>query len=230
MTIAPLLLAATIQISSLISGPCSVVGWLYCTIPWDAVVFPWVPDVQPVDLDLEPADDIDGPELDELPDLDAPDLTIPEDFELDVPEFPSAEEGEGESEEEIEAQVNLWLSPLSSIREALEGWIGDAGALPDAAAGDFETGFDNIDDESGGSAFTFAANMGSSIGILFEFARSLSGYGFFSIGTLVTFVMACSAWLALYRFFMFAFGIADMLWSVLVQGVQALGEALPWPW
>lgn len=226
MNIPVLALSLVIGVGSLNSDPCPA-RWQDCAIPWPIPLVPYVPDVTPVAVDLTPAEDVEGPVLDSLPELDVPELTVPE--TLEIPEFPAPDDPE-EEEEDITAQVNAWLLPISSLRDALEDWIGETGSLPDASEGDFATGFEDIDEESEGSAFTFAISMGSNISLLFQYARALSSLSLYSIGTMVLFIMGCAAWLALNRFIVFALSIADMLWSVLAQGVQALGEALPWPW
>jgi hypothetical protein len=226
MNIATLALIVAIGTGPINSDPCPA-RWQDCAIPWPIPLVPYVPDVEPIDIDLEPAEDVEGPELDDLPELSVPELTIPE--SLDVPEFPPIEPEPGESGEDISDQVELWMAPVINLQAALENWIGETGSLPDASDGDFETGFDPVDDEHT-TAFEFASDLGTSIATLFDYVRALSGLTSYSIGTLILFVIGCAAWLALNRFIVFALSIADMLWSIFVQGIQALGEALPWPW
>ena len=224
--IIPALVLSLVIAGPVNSDPCAG-PWQSCALPWPIPYLPWVPEVEPQVLDLEPAEDVEGPELDSLPELSVPALEAPD--SLDVPEFPPMDSEPGEAGEDITDQINLWMSPVTNIQEVLEAWIGDTGTLPDASDGDFETGFDPVDEEHT-TAFEFAADLGSSIATLFDYVRAISGLTSYSIGTLILFVMACAAWLALNRFIVFALSVADMLWSILVQGIQALGEALPWPW
>jgi len=227
MNALPVLLAF-VSLGPIYSDPCAV-AWQVCPIPWSLPAMPYVPTVDPVEIVLpEPDEDEFSITLLGAPDLDIPVDLFPDAEDMDIPTFPPPEHGEDYEQQEIDFtdQVNLWMAPVQAIQAVMANWFGETGAMPDSEGGDFDPGID----PAGDSAFDFAAGIGTNIAVMFDYTRALSGLTSYSIGTLIVFMIGCAAWLALMRFIIFALAILDMLWSILVQGVQALGEAAPWPW
>lgn len=142
--------------------------------------------------------------------------------------LPTPAHGAGwtEQQEDAEEQVDTWLSPVVAINAALSDWLGIGGTLPDASEGDFDTGLAPIQET--GTAYEFADDLGSRIGLLFQYARAISELPpwFGGIGLLI---IGCTAWLFLMRFINFAISIADMLWSLLTQAASTFADwFIPW--
>lgn len=131
-----------------------------------------------------------------------------------------------ERQAEAEEQVDAWMSPIEAITNVLSGWVGVSGALPDASEGDFDTGLAPIQET--GTAYEFAADLGSRIGTMFGYARAINELPdwFGAIGILI---LGCTAWLFLMRFINFAISIADMVWSLVTQAASTFADwFIPW--
>jgi hypothetical protein len=142
---------------------------------------------------------------------------------LDLAEAAHSEDYE-EQVEETEEMVETWTGPMTTVNDTLESWIVE---IPeDAQEGDFDSGMTEL----GSSTYDTAESLGTEIGTVFSYVRTLRGITTGGVGTFFDVLLICIALLILVNLFIFVVQVTDMLISLFLQGIQALGEALPFPW
>ena len=117
-------------------------------------------------------------------------------------------------------------APLTPLVDLSAEVTDPAGPLPVASEGDFELGFEPLGEPI--TATGFAADVGSRLGVLFQYARSIASFTTIGpVGLFFGFLLVVSIWFAVVNLVIFAIQIIDALWSFTTRLIDAIGEIVP---
>jgi hypothetical protein len=127
---------------------------------------------------------------------------------------------------ELETTVETWTEPIDEVNGVMDNWLGTtATQMPDTTSGDFSTGLQPVDDI--GTAYEFAEWLGTSIGTLFQYMRSISNLPGTVVTVLIGGLLAVSGWLFFIRMLKYVMQIFDAGWSLARDIYHAIMEFIP---